>query len=92
MLAGVKVVDKATAEAALREEQRRSKKEKKQLKKVGDPADRALVIIILLIVSMLQEHAVQIGSLDGYPHDVYATGEEESAEERSAARCGHCPV
>ena len=36
MLAGVKVVDKAAAEAALREEQRLSKKEKKQLKKVGD--------------------------------------------------------
>lgn len=34
MLAGIKVVDKAAAEAALREEQRVKKKEKKQLKKV----------------------------------------------------------
>lgn len=34
MLAGVKVVDKAAAEAALREEVKASKKEKKALKKV----------------------------------------------------------
>lgn len=37
MLAGVKVVDKAAAEAALWEEQRSFKKEKKALKKVRPP-------------------------------------------------------
>ncbi len=37
MLAGVKVVDKTAAEAALREEQRSFKKEKKALKKVRPP-------------------------------------------------------
>lgn len=36
MLAGVKVVDKSAAEAALRDEQRASKKEKKAHKKASN--------------------------------------------------------
>ncbi len=83
MLSAVKIVDKAAAESALKEEERARKKENKQLKKVRHRAVAELPVTARFSRQQCASNRV----VPDAASSIILPGEEGCTEAEAAARC-----